>query len=391
MTAIIRNDWRRFLAGGLVAATGFVAGCGQVMVVRTIEPPVVPPVASKEAEAVPAEPAIGHGEVTPVNVFGELDGAPSVAGGTSAAVGFQQHTILDEGADAGVGVDPTGNWLVFSSTRHSEHSDIYLQKVGGASIIQLTSDPADDAFPTFSPDGKQIAFCSNRTGNWDIYLMDLDGKNVTQVTSSPMQEIHPSFSPDGTRLVYSALGGKSAQWEVWTANLSTNERRMVGVGLFPVWSPDRTIDRIAFQRARQRGSRWFSLWTAELVDGEARRLTEVSVSANAAVVTPAWSADGKRLAFGTIIEPAKGEKGRTEGQQDIWTVNSDGTNRSRLTDGAGVNATPCWGRDGRVYFISDRGGKECVWSVRADSPTLPMAGKPEQTTVGATDARPADH
>ncbi len=49
----------------------------------------------------------------------------------------------------------------------------------------------------FSPDGKQIAFCSTRGGNWDIYTMDIDGKNVVQVTNDPMQHIHPSFSPDG--------------------------------------------------------------------------------------------------------------------------------------------------------------------------------------------------
>src|SRR5688500_18631367 len=131
--------------------------------------------------------------------------------------------------------------------------------------------------------------------------MDLDGRNVVQVTSGPMQAIHPSFSPDGTRLVYSALGARSNQWELWTVNLMTGERRQVGYGLFPSWSPDKPVDRIAYQRARQRGSRWCSLSTMGRVSGEGRRMTEVAVCSNAAIVAPSWSPDGSKLAFTTVV------------------------------------------------------------------------------------------
>src|SRR5688500_8777269 len=159
--------------------------------------------------------------------------------------------------------------------------------------------------------------------------MDLDGRNVVQVTSGPMQAIHPSFSPDGTRVVYSAMGSRSGQWELWTVNLATSERRQIGYGLFPSWSPDKSVDRIAYQRARQRGSRWFSLWTLDLIHGEGRRMTEVAVSSNAAIVAPCWSPDGKRLAFTTVVQTARGETGG-RGQQDVWTVDADGDNRTRL-------------------------------------------------------------
>jgi TolB protein len=311
---------------------------------------------------------IGYSEPIPpkVNIFGEFDGverAPARSGGES---GFQQHTWVDEGFDGDVSVDPKGQWLVFSSTRHSERADIYLQKVDGLSVTQLTSDDADDAFPAFSPDGQRIAFCSTRGGNWDIYVMDTDGKNSIQVTSSPMQEIHPTFSPDGTRLAYSALSGRSGQWELWTVNLTSGEKRMVGFGLFPAWSPRKDKDQIAFQKARARGSRWFSLWTLDLVDGESRRVTEIAVSSNAAIVSPSWSPDGKKLSFSTIVEPAQTVRGKPVGQQDIWTVNADGTNRHRITDGTGICATPYWAADNRIYFVSDRGGIECIWSARAD-------------------------
>jgi dipeptidyl aminopeptidase/acylaminoacyl peptidase len=148
---------------------------------------------------------------------------------------------------------------------------------------------------------------------------------------------------------------------------------MVGVGLFPSWSPERDKDVIAFQRARQRGSRWFSIWTMNVQDGEAHSVTEVAVSGNAALVCPAWSPDGQRLAFSTIVSPSHMDGRKPQGQQDVWTVNADGTNRHRLTDGNGINASPFWGVDGRVYFVSDRGGTECVWSTPANTPGTAVA------------------
>src|SRR5205814_4658824 len=124
----------------------------------------------------------------------------------------------------------------------------------------------------------------------------------------------------------------SGNWELWTVNLTGGERKMIGLGVFPSWSPEKTVDRIAFQRARQRGSRWFSLWTLDLVDGEARRVTEVAVSSNAAAVSPTWSPDGKRSVFATIIDPSR-SNGHRRGEQDIRTVAADGRDRRRLTDG----------------------------------------------------------
>ncbi|HSI36675.1 MAG TPA: DPP IV N-terminal domain-containing protein [Tepidisphaeraceae bacterium] len=384
-------------------------------VAQSEEAPASPAVANKLADApdaaprdVPAPPTVGWTtparggdaiqltryepvKVPVVNVFGELDGKPGSAPGSAVDFGVQQHSYTDEGQDAGVAIDPTGRLMVYSSTRHNEKSDVYLQRVDGSSVTQLTSDAADDAQPTFSPDGKSVAFCSTRGGSWDLYTMDLDGRNVTQVTSGPAHDMHPTFAPDGKRLAYCSIGGRSGQWEIWVVDLTTRERRMVGYGLFPAWGPEKTRDRIAFQRARQRGSRWFSLWTLDLVDGEARRVTEVAASSNAAIVSPSWSPDGRRLAFSTIVEPALAAGGTkvkaARGQQDVWVVDADGGNRRRLTDGSGANLSPFWSADGRVYFVSDRGGQENVWSVRIENagPDFPVAGRkvdPRRTPAG---------
>ena len=327
-----------------------------------------------EPETHPAQDALGDldlpfiraSRVAGVNAFGEFAGTTprqNVAVAEEGRAGFRQHTYLDEGFDADVAVDPSGDWLAFASTRHAKRSDIYLQRAGGLAVTRLTSDPADDAFPTFSPDGRRIAFSSNRNGSWDVFVMDADGKNVVTVTSGASQDLHPSFSPDGTRLAYCS-SGRDGQWEIWVADLNGGGRTMVGFGLFPDWSPRRDRDVIAFQKARQRGGRWFSLWTMDLDEGgEPTNVSEIAVSPNAALVAPSWSPDGRRLAFATVVEP---DANGSHPQQDIWAVDADGSRRQRLTDSRASYATPAWSGDGRIYFVSDRGGSEGIWSTRVE-------------------------
>lgn len=390
------NIIRWILAGGAFLAVLSASGCTNGYSPRPAAT-FVPTSAGTTNAGMAPDPSVlltSSDEQTPpsFNIFGESNGIERGSSHARGNGGFQEHTFIDEGFDSDVSIDPTGKWMVFTSTRDSEHPNIYLQKVDGVSVIQLTNDEADYAFPCFSPDGKQIAFCSTRAGNWDIYLMDADGRNVVQITTGPLQHVHPSFSPDGTRLVYSCLGSKSGQWELWTVDLNSGEKRMIGFGLFPTWSPGKDGDRIAFQRARQRGGRWFSLWTLQLVDNEARQVTEVAVSSNAAIVAPSWSPDGKEIAFATIAEPGNSTAEKPLGQQDIWTVNTDGTNRHRVTDGIGMNLSPCWAANNRIYFVSDRGGTECIWSANTDGLAAPSRvaeqpnqKKPTNETLGSTE------
>lgn len=406
---------RHGVAIALAAGLALGGGCVKVCSIGDLIPPAIQPSPSKpkqaktddaftQREAKPTPRDVGRdgsriqwtsdakADAQPrgVNVFGEMESATFVA---DTAAGVMQHTFPDEGYDADVAVDPTGKWLAFASTRYADHPDIFLQAVDGQAVTQLTSDPANHAHPAFSPDGKRLAFSSTQSGGWQIHMIDVDGGNPRQVTSGPLQAVHPSFSPDGKRLCYMALDPKSNQWEIWTLDLTTREKSRACDGLFPTWSPDKSRDVIAFQRPRQRGMRSFSIWTMEVSGGQARRMTEVAGGANAAVVSPAWSPDGKKLAFATVAENSKtASGGRPHGksknaakpQQDIWTLTLDSGEKRRLTDGRGADLQPFWAADGRIYFISDRGGKEAVWSAAAPSEqgAMRMAAKSKGDGAG---------
>jgi TolB protein len=296
---------------------------------------------------------------------GSRAGAQSPLDGTD---NLWQVTFASQGGDFDPEVDRSGSSLVYASTQHREHADIYLKSVDGASVTQLTNDAARDEMPTFSPDGGQVAFTSNRTGNWDIFLVDVAGGQPVQITTDPSDEIAPSFSPDGRKMIFSAYGERSGQWEMVVIDVDNPARRkFLGFGLFAAWSPNG--DKILFQRAREWGTHWFSVWTLDLVDGEAQRFTEIVACTNAAAIMPNWSPDGQHIVFSTVLNPGSDDQAAIPQQGDVWIVRADGTGRSNLTSSPYTNLQPVWASNGSILFVSNRSneGREHIWSLRPDA------------------------
>ena len=95
-----------------------------------------------------------------------------------------------------------GNKITFVSNRDGMATEIYVMNADGSNQTRLTSNTADDHFPSFSRDGSKITFASDRDGNHEIYVMNADGSNQTRLTNNPADDFFPSFSGDGSKIAF---------------------------------------------------------------------------------------------------------------------------------------------------------------------------------------------
>lgn len=292
---------------------------------------------------------------------------------TRATLNVRQITASYAGADFDPTPTPDGKSLVFASTQHRPTADIYFKPINSSVVTRLTDDPAQDVMPAVSPDGQYVAFCSDRNGSWDIFVMPIDGGKAVQLTSDGAHDLHPSWSPDGTRLAFCRLGQQSGRWEMWVADVtSVNNAQFIGFGLFPQWAPvagtgANGADQIMFQRSRERGDRAFSVWTIDYQanPGTAGRETEIATAPGSALINPSWSPDGRFIAFAQVPYSeawASGASARPEASV-IWMMSVDGTGKVKLTDGRSIDLMPTWSRNNEIFFVSNMGGQEHLWSM----------------------------
>jgi Tol biopolymer transport system component len=304
---------------------------------------------------------------------------PDRIGGNNLA----QISFSVEGADFDPDVSPDGRYITFASTQHSLTSDIFIKPVDSRVITRLTKSEGNDVMPKFSPDGNRVAFSSNRSGNWDLFVMPTTGGKAVQITTESSHELHPTWSPDGKHLAFSRLGEVSGKWEIWVTDVSNpGVSKFLTYGLFPQWSPvagnsaNGKGDRILFQQSKERGDRAFTVWSMDFTGFNASNLTQVASSPYAACINPAWSRDGKWITFATVPNPtqwAQMEETRPSSAQ-LWMVAQDGTALVELTDDNAVNLMPAWGPDNQIFYISDRGGVDNIWSMSANNAILAATG-----------------
>ena len=112
---------------------------------------------------------------------------------------------------------PDGKRIAFVSWRDKKGKyDIYLMDADGKNQQRLTENPGYDRDPSWSPNGERIAFVSDRDGNKEIYLMDADGKNQRRLTRNPSPDTNPSWSPDGKRIVF--VSHRDGNYEIYVMN-----------------------------------------------------------------------------------------------------------------------------------------------------------------------------
>jgi Tol biopolymer transport system component len=246
--------------------------------------------------------------------------------------------------------------------RHRDHNwDIYVKRPSrGHPAIRLTTSRADDFAPSFSPDGRRVAFTSDRGGNYDIYTMNSAGRDLRRITTNPGKDAFPSWSPSGRRLAFAS--NRTGDWELYTTNANGSRHlvrvtRRAGVDSLPVWSPDGT--RLAFDAPR---NRHYQICVVPAGGGTITVMT----SGTARNVQPAWSPDGSRIAFTS----------NRSGSFDLWTIAVAGRALHRLTSGASREIQPAWSPDGgRILFARKTPAGETI-------DVMPAGGGPVTVLTG---------
>lgn len=223
--------------------------------------------------------------------------------------------------------------------------DAYLMQIanhlGGKYLIQqLTSGEANEAFPTFSPDGRRVAYQTDENGNWDIVERDLASGETRFLANSAADEELPFYSPDGKKLVFTT---------------NADDRR--------------PIDNKFKVR---------EIYLKEIESDFERNLTETVADD----WLPRFNHAGDRIVFTTERSDLRSVP-YTEKQSDIYVMESDGDFHLQLTKNESNDGGACFSADDRkIFFHSNRNGSYDIFVMKSDG-SLPMTilGDPDVNEV----------
>jgi Tol biopolymer transport system component len=231
---------------------------------------------------------------------------------------------------------PNGSWdgtqVAFASKRNGEQEEIYLMDADGSDQTRLTDNAFTNVQPVLSPDGTRIVFTAKRNDRNDLYVMNADGTGVTQITTDPGNEHKPAWSPDGTRIAFAYVRNPQPG-EAWAADIytmkadGTDRQRLTFddqiIDTSPVWSPDGT--QIAFRSMRDANA---EVYVMDADGSNPTRLTDHPAWDG----QPTWSPDGTQIAFSTT----------RDGNWEIYVMNADGSNPVNITNSPAEDTYPSW-------------------------------------------------
>jgi len=211
-----------------------------------------------------------------------------------------------------------------SMDRSGVNYGLYLMNPDGSDRKLITSPEEIHAMePTWAPDRCRVAYKSfTKAGNDDIYVITADGESVSQLTTGPAWESSPDWSPQGERISFRS--DRTGTWNLFVMNADGSNVQQVtdyteGIVGWQTWSP--AGDEIAFSYDLAAGDGIREGIFGIRPDGTGLHQL-VRFDGDNSAVEPAWSPDGNTLYF--ISNKA--------GNLDIWAVNSDGTNPRQISD-----------------------------------------------------------
>jgi Tol biopolymer transport system component len=213
--------------------------------------------------------------------------------------------------------------------------EVYVMNADGSGQTNLTNNAADDEWPSWSPDGRKIAFTSDRNlGNAEIYVMNADGSNPTNLTNNVGVDVEPAWSPDGSKIAFVSTRGGEQDIYVMNAN-GSGQTALTETTEFeyePTWSPDGRM--IAFESSSGGG---------DICTMNADGSGQINLTNNPAWdEAPAWSPDGSRIAFYSD----------RDGPFEIYVMGPDGRSPFNLTAGPFGAYSPAWSPDGsKIAFM----------------------------------------
>jgi Tol biopolymer transport system component/DNA-binding winged helix-turn-helix (wHTH) protein len=295
-------------------------------------------------------------------------------------------------------------------------------------LTRLTFGAGLQAHPTWSPDGRFIAYACDRSGNSDIWVQPVSGGEATQVTHSAGQDLAPDWSPDGASIVFGRVQGNSSGLVVVPA-FGGPERQLTAFGAHPRWSPDGSQVLFLSSNPELSGSRVPDVFVVRSSGGEPHRILESFLAGLSGMRWITWHPDGLRLSvlasspnsprtfelFTVPIQGGTAEAWRIKeaagppwsallrqvewepsgaavyltfmdpARTDLWRVTVDPRSRKGLTaerlTGDGLHSDPAIARDGKRLAFNSQNEVFRLWSFTVDASGGVDERRPEPITA----------